>query len=93
GVVSVASNIVPQDVAALVSRFHAGDVAGARALHQKLYPLIKALFCEPNPVPVKHARKLLGRGGDQIRPPLSPMTAESAARLQKALGDYGLLPS
>jgi 4-hydroxy-tetrahydrodipicolinate synthase len=91
GVISVASNLVPADVVALVQRFLDGDTVGARALHQKLFPLVKALFCEPNPVPAKHARRLLGLGNDVVRLPLTSMPDASAALLRAALVEYGLL--
>lgn len=86
GVISVASNLLVKEVCQLVQLALANDFAKAGALHRKLYPSFKALFLEPNPVPVKYA---LARarviGSNEIRPPLSPMTPASTQALEKAL--------
>ena len=55
GVISVASNLLPREVSRLVRLAGANDFAAATRLHRKLYPAFRALFVEPNPVPVKHA--------------------------------------
>ena len=92
GVVSVASNVAPRVVARLVGSMKAGDLAAARSVHQTLQPLLKALFLEPNPVPVRCALKLMGRGNANVRAPLCPALPETETALRGALGALGLLP-
>jgi len=91
GVVSVASNIVPAEVVALVKSALAGDYTSARAHHYKLYTLFKDLFVESNPAPAKYALSLLGRMQPEVRLPLSPLTDASLARVEAALRHTGLL--
>jgi 4-hydroxy-tetrahydrodipicolinate synthase len=91
GVISVAANIVPQDVADLVSEYEKGKVKQAQDRHYALLPLIKALFVETNPVPVKTAMGLLKMCEPAVRLPLCELTKESEEKLKKALKEYGLL--
>jgi len=91
GIISVAANIVPKDVADMVSAFEKGNIKKAQELHFKLLPLIKALFIETNPIPVKTAMGLLGMCEPDLRLPLVPMSADNLEKLKKALKDYGLL--
>jgi len=91
GVISVVANIAPKETAQMVAAFMKGDIAGARALHYKLFPLIRAMFIEGNPVPVKTAMGMLGMCEPQVRLPLAPMLSENSEKLKKALKDYGLL--
>jgi 4-hydroxy-tetrahydrodipicolinate synthase len=90
GVVSVASNLIPSDVVALVAAFTSGDAARARAIHQRLYPLFKDLFIEPNPVPVKTALAALGRMSAEVRLPLCEMSRANADRLMATLRSLNL---
>ncbi len=90
GVISVVANIVPKDVAAMTARFKKGDVDGARKLHYKLLPLVKAMFIETNPIPVKTAMGLMGMIEPDLRLPMCAMSDANLARLKKALKDYGL---
>jgi 4-hydroxy-tetrahydrodipicolinate synthase len=92
GVVSVASNVVPKIVANLVASVRAGEIAAARTIHERLLPLLRVLFVEPNPVPVKCALKLLGRGNGNVRAPLLPALSETETALRAALGSLGVLP-
>jgi 4-hydroxy-tetrahydrodipicolinate synthase len=86
GVISVASNAYPREVAQLVRLALADDFKKAGKLHRKFYPIFKALFIEPNPVPVKSVLARMGViGSDEVRPPLSGMTSASEAILAKAL--------
>jgi 4-hydroxy-tetrahydrodipicolinate synthase len=86
GVISVASNLLPKQVGQLVDFALAGDFAKARAVHRKLYPAFKALFLEPNPVPVKFAMQRAGLiGSAEVRPPLSSMTKPAETALLAAL--------
>jgi 4-hydroxy-tetrahydrodipicolinate synthase len=91
GVISVAANIVPKDVAALVDEFLKGNVAKSEQMHNKLMPLVKALFIETNPIPLKTAMSLMGMCNPDLRLPLCPMADDNLAKLKKALKDYGLI--
>lgn len=85
GVVSVASNVAPRPVGDLVRAALAGDFARAATLQTTLTPLFRALFVEPNPVPVKRALALVGLCGDAVRPPLLPAEEATTALLRAAL--------
>lgn len=91
GVISVVANIVPQAIAQLVETFNRGDLKKAQALHYKLLPLVKAMFLETNPIPVKTAMGLLDLCSPDLRLPLCAMSEENLAKLKKALKEYGLL--
>jgi 4-hydroxy-tetrahydrodipicolinate synthase len=91
GIISVVSNIVPKDVADLVSAFERGDIKKAQGLHYKLLPLIKAVFIETNPIPVKTAMGLMGLCEPDLRLPMCPMSPDNLEKLKKALKDYGLI--
>jgi 4-hydroxy-tetrahydrodipicolinate synthase len=91
GIISVVANIVPKDVANLVNEFEKGNIKKAREIHYKLLPLIKAIFMETNPIPVKTAMGLLGMCEPDLRLPLCEMLPENLEKLKKALIDYGLL--
>ena len=85
GVVSVASNLFPQQVCALVRAAESGDLKCATELHGKLLPLFKDLFIEPNPVPVKAALAWRGAMSGEVRLPLCEMSEANQARLHKTL--------
>jgi len=91
GIISVVANIVPADVANLVAAFAKGDFYKAKELHYKLLPLIKAVFLETNPIPVKTAMGLLGMCDPELRLPMCSMSADNLEKLKKALKNYGLL--
>ena len=91
GVISVASNVIPREVAAMVRAFAAGDVKKASALHARYYPVFKDLFIETNPVPVKAALGMLGVVGEEYRLPLVPLSAINRAKLQATLKVCGIL--
>jgi 4-hydroxy-tetrahydrodipicolinate synthase len=91
GVVSVASNVAPARVAALVDAALAGDYTAARKHHFELYPLFKELFVESNPAPAKYALSLLGQMHPEVRLPLAPLADSSRARVEAALRQTGLL--
>ena len=91
GIISVVANVVPRDVANLVSEFEKGNIKKAQSIHYKLLPLIKAMFVETNPIPVKTAMGLLGMCEPDLRLPLCSMAPENLDRLKKALKEYGLL--
>jgi 4-hydroxy-tetrahydrodipicolinate synthase len=82
GVISVASNVIPREVAQMVSAFRRGDAKQASRLHAKLYPLFKDLFIETNPVPIKAALAMMGLIAEEYRLPLVPMGAANRAKLR-----------
>ena len=88
GVVSVASNLFPSEVCALVRTCGAGDLKAAERLHRKFLPLFKDLFIEPNPVPVKTALGWRGAMSGEIRLPLCEMSEANQARLRKTLEEF-----
>lgn len=90
GVISVLSNIAPQETHDICAKFFDGDLEGSRALQLKALPLISQLFCEVNPIPVKKAANLMGMEVGSLRMPLTEMTEENAAKLAKAMVDFGL---
>src|SRR5947209_7117403 len=78
GVVSVVGNIVPRDMMALVKAFAAGRVADAQAWHRKLFPLCRDMLgVATNPIPIKTAMKLMGRGSGEMRLPMCPLDRKS----------------
>ncbi|MCY2976458.1 MAG: 4-hydroxy-tetrahydrodipicolinate synthase [Planctomycetota bacterium] len=92
GVISVAGNIVPQALIALVKAASSGDFVKACELHHKLFPLCRdMLSLATNPIPVKAAMKLLGRDTGEMRLPMTPLTDKEFAALTKTLQNYGLL--
>ena len=92
GVVSVVGNIVPKDMMAMVKAFAAGKSGEALGLHRKLFPLCRDLLSvATNPIPVKTAMKLLGRGTGELRLPMTPLDAAGEARIRQTLAGYGLL--
>jgi 4-hydroxy-tetrahydrodipicolinate synthase len=91
GVISVVANVVPKHSADMVTACLKGDWDTARRLHYRLLPLIRALFCETNPIPVKAAVAMLGLCRNELRLPLLPMTDASRARLRNVMVDFGLL--
>jgi 4-hydroxy-tetrahydrodipicolinate synthase len=91
GVISVASNIIPRQVAQMVRAFASGDFKGALKLHQKFYPLFKDLFIETNPVPIKAALSMTGQIAEEYRLPLTPMASKNRAVLEQTLRATGLL--
>src|SRR5882672_1803706 len=88
GVVSVASNLLPSEVCALVRAAESGDLKSAEKSHRKLLPLFKDLFIEPNPVPVKTALVWRGAMSSEVRLPLCEMSEANQERLRKMLEDF-----
>src|SRR6266576_1838410 len=88
GVVSVASNLFPSEVCALVRACESGDLKSAETSHRKLLPLFKDLFIEPNPAPVKTALGWRGAMSPEVRLPLCEMSEANQARLRKTLEDF-----
>lgn len=91
GVISVLSNVAPAQTHEICARYFAGDADGSRKMQLEAIPLIDALFCEVNPIPVKEAMNLMGKQAGPLRRPLSPMEPQNKERLEKAMKAYGLL--
>ena len=91
GVISVASNVIPREVAQMVKAFARGQIRKASQLHAMFYPLFKDLFIETNPVPVKAALAMLGQIEEEYRLPLVPMSAANRAKLRATLKACGIL--
>ena len=91
GVISVASNVIPRDVAHMVKAFATGNVDMAQKIHRKFYPLFKDLFLETNPVPVKAALAMMGQIEEEYRLPLVPMSSENREALRHTLKFCGVL--
>jgi 4-hydroxy-tetrahydrodipicolinate synthase len=91
GVISVVSNPVPGDMAAMCDAFFKGDLAGAQKLHYKMWPLTEAMFFETNPVPVKTAMKLMGKITGEVRQPLCPLSPANEEKLRVVMQKYGLI--
>jgi 4-hydroxy-tetrahydrodipicolinate synthase len=91
GVISVVANVLPGKSAAALAAALQGNWEAARRLHYELLPVIRALFVETNPIPVKAALAMMGHCRDEIRLPLLPMSAERRAGLRAALSAAGAL--
>ena len=91
GVISVASNIVPDRMAKFVAALLKGDWAGARKMHYELLPLFKAIFIETNPIPIKAAMAMKGMIGENYRLPMCPMAQKNRDALAAALKELRIL--
>lgn len=90
GVISVLSNVAPKETHEMAMKFLEGDVVGSRELQLKLLPLINALFCEVNPIPVKKAVNLMGFQVGTLRMPLTEMEPSNAEHLIKEMNEVGI---
>jgi len=91
GVISVASNVIPREVAQMVRAFAAGKPGVARQIHARFFPLFKDLFLETNPVPVKAALAMLGEIEEEYRLPLVPLAPQNREKLKATLKGCGVL--
>lgn len=91
GVISVLSNIAPQQTHDICDAFFKGDTARSCQLQLQAIPLISQLFCEVNPIPVKAALKMMGKDSGILRMPLTEMEPQNQEKLAKAMKEYGLL--
>ncbi|MCI8511228.1 MAG: 4-hydroxy-tetrahydrodipicolinate synthase [Lachnospiraceae bacterium] len=91
GVISVLSNIAPQQTHDMCEKFFKGDLAGSRRIQLKAMPLIDALFCEVNPIPVKAAMNLMGKAVGEPRLPLTVMEPAHQQRLKQEMEKFGIL--
>jgi len=91
GVISVAANIIPRQMSDIVDAFLKGNIEKAREIHHTVYPLLRDLFVETNPIPVKAAMNWMGLAAGKPRLPLVPLSQEGAARLRHTMESLGLL--
>jgi 4-hydroxy-tetrahydrodipicolinate synthase len=91
GVISVLSNVAPAQTHEICASYFKGDVKRSCELQLQAVPLISALFCEVNPIPVKAAMNLMGKEVGPLRLPLTEMEPQNQKRLAKAMEDYGIL--
>ena len=85
GVISVVSNAAPRFTSEMTSAFLSGDLKKAAKMQLEMLPFVRAMFCEVNPIPVKKAMQLRGLCNGILRLPLTEMTAENAAKLEKLM--------
>ncbi len=91
GVISVLSNVLPFETGQICKKFFEGDIAGSAALQFKYFPLVRALFCEVNPIPVKAALSAMGFCENYLRLPLTPMSDANHAKLLRILRSLGII--
>ena len=91
GVISVLANVAPRQTHEMCQAYFDGDVKKSAAMQLEAIPLISALFCEVNPIPVKAALNLMGKEAGPLRLPLTEMEPEHQERLKRELKAYGLL--
>lgn len=90
GVISVLSNVAPDEAHDICEKYFNGDVKGSTALQLKALPLIEQLFCEVNPIPVKKAMQLMGVDCGPLRMPLTEISPEHEKNLAQAMKDFGI---
>jgi len=81
--------VAPKRTVAMVKAMSDGDLQKARSLHYELAPLVRAMFLETNPIPVKTAQRLLGLAAGPLRLPLAPMSPEKEKTLKEILERLG----
>lgn len=91
GIISVLSNIMPAETVAMCNKFFEGDIAGAARMQMDYMPLIKALFCEVNPIPVKAAMAAMGWGENYLRLPLTRMEPQNEEKLLREMKVWNLI--
>ena len=90
GVISVLSNVAPKETHDMVMSYLNGDVETSRKIQLKAIPLVDALFCEVNPIPVKTALNLMGMNAGAFRGPMCEMEEENKQKLIQAMKDFGI---
>ena len=91
GVISVVSNIIPREMTDLCNKWFDGDTKKCRRLHEKYLKLMKMMFCEVNPIPVKTALSLMGLCSAEMRLPMCEIGEKNRVKLETVLLEYGLL--
>jgi len=91
GVISVASNVVPDVMSSMVNAYLQGDIAGCRELQYRYMEFIKLLFCEVNPIPAKAALAMMGYDTSILRAPLYPLSSANEEKLRRCMQQLGIL--
>lgn len=91
GVISTVANIAPKEMSQLAEACLKGDWEKGRALQFKLVPLIRSVFIETNPIPIKTALALMGKCSGDLRLPMTPMSEGNVKKLRQAMTDFGLI--
>lgn len=91
GVISVLSNVAPRETHEICASYFRGDWKESGAQQLRAIPLVNALFCEVNPIPVKAAMNLMGKNVGPLRLPLTEMEPENQKKLKRAMEEYGIL--
>jgi 4-hydroxy-tetrahydrodipicolinate synthase len=91
GVISVLANILPKETHLLVKNFLTGNIQEAQKIHLKYFKLMKALFIETNPIPIKTAMNLMGLPAGELRLPLTPMSKENLEYLKSVMRELNLI--
>ncbi len=91
GVISVVANILPGDVSDMIKAFDRGEVENARQIHFRLFPIVKALFAETNPMPVKRAMELMGMASGEPRLPLVRLSERAEVEVRRVLKERKIL--
>lgn len=91
GIISVASNEIPQEMTALATAAYEGRWDRARVLHNRFLPLMEVNFCEPNPQPAKAAMEMMGLLENNVRLPLIPVSSASREKIRNVLAQVGIL--
>lgn len=91
GVISVLANILPKETHLLVKNFLKGNISEAQKIHLKYFKLMKALFIETNPIPIKTAMNLMGLPAGELRLPLTPMAKENLEYLKSVMKELNLI--
>jgi len=90
GVISVASHVIGEDIKRIITEFKAGNISKAKEIHLKSYPMFKALFTSPNPIPVKAVLAKRGFLSEIVRPPLVKLTASEKEKLYNSISFYDI---
>ncbi|HEX9880588.1 MAG TPA: 4-hydroxy-tetrahydrodipicolinate synthase, partial [Candidatus Binatia bacterium] len=91
GVISTVANVLPREMCQLTRACFEGDIENGKKIQFQLIPLIRALFLETNPIPVKTALSLMGKCRADLRLPLTPMAGENLQKLKKVMADFNLI--
>ena len=90
GVISVASHIIGKDIKQIITEFKSGNIANAKEIHLKSYPMFKAIFTSPNPIPVKAVLAKQGLLEETVRSPLVKLTASEKEKLYNSIAAYSI---
>ena len=90
GVISVASHVIGKDIKQIITEFKVGNISKALEIHLKAYPMFKAIFISPNPIPIKAVLAKKGLISETVRPPLVKLTASEKEKLYNSIASYNI---